>query len=76
MEIASGEAQRTILLLQDLLELARADNGQIYFNLEPIVLNNGSSVLNMLKLNLTLSGTGNREQGTEKKNIKNDAIAI
>ncbi len=39
LEIASSEAQRTILLLQDLLELARADSGQIHFNLEPVVLN-------------------------------------
>lgn len=39
LEIASSEAQRTILLLQDLLELARADSGQIHFHLEPVVLN-------------------------------------
>jgi hypothetical protein len=39
LEIASSEAQRTILLLQDLLELARADSGQIHFYLERIVLN-------------------------------------
>lgn len=39
LEIASSEAQRTILLLQDLLELARADSGQINFHLEPVVLN-------------------------------------
>ncbi len=50
LEIASSEAQRTVLLLQDLLELARADNGQIYFNLEPIVLNNlVGEVLEMAK---------------------------
>ena len=39
MLLASGEAQRTIELLKDLLELARADNGQIHFHLEPLVLN-------------------------------------
>ncbi|NEP45271.1 MAG: HAMP domain-containing histidine kinase, partial [Okeania sp. SIO2H7] len=39
LEIASSEAQRTILLLQDLLELARADSGQIHFRLEGVVLN-------------------------------------
>ena len=39
LEIAFNEAQRTILLLQDLLELARADSGQIHFYLEPVVLN-------------------------------------
>jgi RNA-directed DNA polymerase len=36
----------------------------------------GSSVLNLLKLNFTLSETGNREQEKENNNIKNDAIAI
>ncbi|MGQ4649604.1 ATP-binding protein [Lyngbya aestuarii] len=36
---ASSEADRTIQLLQDLLDLARADNGQMHFNLEPLVLN-------------------------------------
>ncbi|NEQ41328.1 MAG: ATP-binding protein [Okeania sp. SIO3I5] len=39
MLLASGEAQRTIELLKDLLELARADNGQIHFHLEPLMLN-------------------------------------
>ncbi len=37
--VASGEAQRTIELLKDLLELARADSGQIHFHLELVVLN-------------------------------------
>ena len=37
--VASGEAQRTIELLKDLLELARADSGQIHFHLESVVLN-------------------------------------
>ncbi|MGK7922582.1 MAG: histidine kinase dimerization/phospho-acceptor domain-containing protein, partial [Trichodesmium sp.] len=37
--IASGEAQRTVELLKDLLELARADSGQIHFHLESVVLN-------------------------------------
>ncbi|NEO57823.1 MAG: HAMP domain-containing histidine kinase [Okeania sp. SIO3B5] len=39
ISIASGEAQRTIELLKDLLELARADSGEIHFNLEAVVLN-------------------------------------
>ncbi len=37
--VASGEAQRTVELLKDLLELARADSGQIHFHLESVVLN-------------------------------------
>ncbi|OZH55996.1 hypothetical protein AFK68_01020 [Hydrocoleum sp. CS-953] len=37
--VASGEAERTIELLKDLLELARADSGQIHFHLELVVLN-------------------------------------
>ncbi len=39
IEIASGEAQRTIELLKDLLELARADSGQIHLHTESVVLN-------------------------------------
>ncbi len=34
LETAAGEADRTIQLLQDLLELARADSGQIHFDME------------------------------------------
>ncbi|MDJ0662121.1 MAG: HAMP domain-containing sensor histidine kinase [Crocosphaera sp.] len=36
---ASSEAERTVQLLQDLLDLARAENGGMYFHLETIVLN-------------------------------------
>lgn len=39
LEIAVSETDRTIRLLQDLLELARADSGTIHFRMEPIVLN-------------------------------------
>ncbi|MDJ0508878.1 MAG: ATP-binding protein [Crocosphaera sp.] len=39
LETASSEADRTIQLLQDLLDLARAENGRIYFHLETVVLN-------------------------------------
>ncbi|NDJ19716.1 sensor histidine kinase [Myxacorys almedinensis] len=39
LETATSEADRTIHLLQDLLDLARADSGYIRFNLEPLVLN-------------------------------------
>ncbi len=39
LETASSEAERTIQLLQDLLDLARAENGRMYFHLETIVLN-------------------------------------
>lgn len=38
LEIAQSEAQRTIQLMQDLLDLARADNGNMYFHLEPVSL--------------------------------------
>lgn len=40
LEIASEEAKRTIRLLQDLLNLARADSGHLYFHFESFVLNN------------------------------------
>ncbi|MGK7903270.1 MAG: sensor histidine kinase [Hormoscilla sp.] len=36
---AAGEADRTIQLLQDLLDLARADSGHIHLQLEVIILN-------------------------------------
>jgi len=39
LETASGEAERTIRLLQDLLELARADHGTLHLQLEPILVN-------------------------------------
>lgn len=39
LEIATAEANRTIQLLQDLLDLARADSGRMHFNLEKVVLN-------------------------------------
>ncbi len=39
LEIAASEADRTTQLLQDLLDLARADSGRMHFHLEPVVLN-------------------------------------
>lgn len=36
---ASAEAERTIRMLQDLLDLARVDNGNLHFRLTPIMLN-------------------------------------
>lgn len=36
---ATAEAERTIRMLQDLLDLARADSGNLHFRLHPIVLN-------------------------------------
>ncbi|NEP16706.1 MAG: HAMP domain-containing histidine kinase [Leptolyngbya sp. SIO4C1] len=38
LEIAASEADRTIRLLQDLLDLARADGGHLRFTLEPLQL--------------------------------------
>ncbi len=39
LEIAGSEADRTIQLLQDLLDLARVDSGHMHFNIEPLELN-------------------------------------
>ncbi len=39
LEIAASEADRTIQLLQDMLDLARADSGGFRFSLEPLMLN-------------------------------------
>ena len=40
LSVASSEAERTIKLLEDLLELARADNGIINLNFEVVIINN------------------------------------
>lgn len=39
LETATAETERTIRMLQDLLDLARADSGQLHFRLNPIMLN-------------------------------------
>ena len=39
LSVASSEANRTIKLLEDLLELARADNGTINTNFEVVIVN-------------------------------------
>lgn len=39
LETAASEAERTIRLLQDLLDLARADSGYLHFNMKSYVLN-------------------------------------
>jgi signal transduction histidine kinase len=39
LETAASEADRTVLLLQNLLDLARADSGYLPLNLEPLLLN-------------------------------------
>jgi signal transduction histidine kinase len=39
LETAESEADRTVRLLQDLLDLARADSGYQRFQLEPVLLN-------------------------------------
>ena len=39
LETAASEANRTIQLMQDLLDLARAESGRMHFQLEAIVIN-------------------------------------
>lgn len=39
LETAASEAERIIRLLQDLLDLARADSGHMHFHIESLVLN-------------------------------------
>jgi signal transduction histidine kinase len=39
LETAAAEADRTVRLLQDLLNLARADSGYQHYHLEPVILN-------------------------------------
>lgn len=40
LETAAAEADRTVRLLQDLLDLARMDAGYMQYHVEPIILNN------------------------------------
>ncbi len=39
LTVAASEAERTVQLLQDLLDLARVDSGRMHFQLERVVLN-------------------------------------
>lgn len=39
LETATAETERTIRMLQDLLDLARADSGHLHFRIAPIMLN-------------------------------------
>jgi signal transduction histidine kinase len=39
LETAASEADRTVRLLQDLLDLARADSGYTHYQMEPVILN-------------------------------------
>ncbi|PZV17947.1 MAG: two-component sensor histidine kinase [Leptolyngbya sp.] len=39
LETAASEAERTVHLLQDLLDLARADSGYTHYQMEPVILN-------------------------------------
>jgi len=39
LETAAAEAERTVHLLQDLLDLARADSGYMHYHVEPVMLN-------------------------------------
>ncbi len=39
LETAAAEAERTVRLLQDLLDLARADSGYMHYHVEPVMLN-------------------------------------
>jgi signal transduction histidine kinase len=39
LKTAVGETERTIQMLEDLLDLARADSGNLHFRLNPVILN-------------------------------------
>lgn len=39
LKTAAGETERTIRMLEDLLDLARADSGNLHFRLNPVILN-------------------------------------
>ncbi len=63
LETAGAEADRTIKLLQDLLDLARADSGYTRYHLTPIILNDLVSEVADLTGKL-----GNRSIQVEAKN--------
>lgn len=54
LETAAEEADRTVRLLQDLLDLARVDSGYMQYHLEPIVIND--LVLEVIKMAERFSG--------------------
>ncbi|MEB3341236.1 HAMP domain-containing sensor histidine kinase [Okeania sp.] len=79
--VASGEAQRTIELLKHLLELARADSGQIHFHLELVVLNDlVAEVVEMAKqcsdrkIILRLGNEGNIVNGEKVSSLGKDVV--
>ncbi|MBE9114272.1 HAMP domain-containing histidine kinase [Lusitaniella coriacea LEGE 07157] len=50
LSIAASEAERTIQLLEDLLDLARVDSGHLRFQLQPLILNDlAEEVVGMAK---------------------------
>jgi heavy metal sensor kinase len=68
LETASSEAERTIRLLQDLLDLARADNGNLYLQMKSYVLNDlVEEVVSMAK---------NYSDRVIKIEFSNDAIDV
>ncbi|MGD1716459.1 sensor histidine kinase [Dapis sp. BLCC M172] len=80
--VASGEAERTIELLKDLLELARADSGQIHFHLELVVLNDlVAEVVEMAKqcsdreIILRL-GNGGNEVRSQKSEVRSECVIL
>lgn len=54
LETAAAEADRTVRLLQDLLDLARVDSGYMQYHLESIVLND--LVLEVIEMGEKVSG--------------------
>jgi len=62
LETATNETEKTIRMLQDLLDLARADSGHLHFRCHPIMLNTliievaqMSQKVTQRKINLTLT---------------------
>lgn len=81
LEVASEEAKRTIRLLQDLLDLARADSGQLYFHFESFVLNDLIvEVVGMVEQfsdrTITIEGTSAIEVRADRDSLKQVLINL
>lgn len=71
LEVAANEAERTIRLLQDLLELARADHGNLHFQIEAFEVNTLLSELREMAQQFS-RGRVHLELSQEKIRVKAD----
>ncbi|AFY97050.1 sensor histidine kinase [Chamaesiphon minutus] len=81
LETAGAEADRTVRLLQDLLDLARADSGYTRYHLEPLLLNDVvSEVVDMNakfgERSIQITATENVEAIVDRERLKQVLINL